>query len=202
MASTVAPATTTAAGTAVPARGRAGHPALVGTLALVGSGAMLVAGLAAAYLSVRNANRADFVPDEMKFNNYGGLVTLATVGIASMGAEWAMTAVRNGQRRYGTMGWGLAAVMGLAGMNGIWFIGRQLALGVADSPYATIVYGLFAVAGLAVALGVGASLLALARTEGGHISAERPYLGRASAWVVHLGTLAWLTAFALVYLYK
>lgn len=193
MASTMSPAA---------ARGRAGHPALVGTLALVGSGAMLVAGLAAAYLSVRNANRADFVPEEMKFNNYTGLVIAATAGLGSMGAEWAMTAVRNGQRRYATMGWALAAVMGVAALNGIWFLGRDTELGAADSPYATIVYGLFAVAAILIGIAVGASLLALARTEGGQISAERPYLGRASAWVVHLGTVAWLSTFALVYLYK
>lgn len=194
MASTTTPAAA--------ARGRAGHPALVGTLALVGSGAMLIAGLAAAYLSVRNANQSDFVPEDMKFNNYASLLTFFTLAIGSMGAEWALTAMRNGQRRYATMGWGLAAFMAVAGLNGIWFLGRQLGLGVADTPYAAIVYALFVAAGLVAALGVGTSLLALARTEGGQISAERPYLGRASAWVVHLGTLAWLTAYALVYLYK
>jgi heme/copper-type cytochrome/quinol oxidase subunit 3 len=163
---------------------------------------MLIGGLGAAYLSLRNANSGEFVPEEMTFNNYTGSVLAATVALGSMGAEWAMTAVRNRQRRYAVMGWALAIAMGVAALNGVWFLGRDLQLGLADSPYATIVYAMFAAAGVAIAFGVAAAVLGLARTAGGHVSAERPELGRASAWAVHFATFAWVITYATVYLYK
>lgn len=198
MASTMTPA----APVTPAVRGRAGHPALVGTLALVAAGAMLLAGLGGAYLSVRNANRADFVPEDMAFNNYTAFMILVTAGLASMGAEWAMASVKNAQRRYATMGWALAVAMGVAALNGVWFLGRGLQLAVADSPYATIVYALFTAAGLLIGLAILAAVVGGVRTLGGQISPERPYIGRAAAWVVHLATLGWLVTYALVYLYK
>ena len=181
---------------------RAGSPALVGAMCFAGATAMFMAGLAGAYLSVRNSNRGSFLPPEMKFNNYAAVLAAMSMLIASIGAGWALHATRFTHRRWMSMGFALAAFMGIASLNLVWTIGAGLTFGVAEHPYAVVVYTLLGAAVVVLAISVGSSLLAVTRCLGGQITAEQPQLGRAAAWVVHIATITWIVVFALIYLYK
>lgn len=183
-------------------RMRVGSPALVGSLCYAAAAAMAVGGLASAYLTVRHGAGTDFVPPAMKFNNYAAVLTLITMGIASIGAGWAVSVTRFNHRRWMFMGFALAAFMSLAAMNLVWVLGAGLGFGVNEHPYAVFVYALLAAALLALAIAAGTALLAAGRSLAGQVSAEQPHLGRAAAWVVHTATLVWLVVFAIIYLYK
>lgn len=188
--------------TNAPATRRSGTPALTGTLAAVGAGAMAMTAVCAAYLSVRNATSSGFVPDAMPFNNYVAVNITLTLGLAAAAAGWAATASRTGNRRWGAAGFLLAGFLDLAGLNLIWFLGKGTGLAVADSPYAVLVYGLLGVVGIAVVAATASVVTGAARTLGGHVSEEHPQLARSAAWGQHLATAAWVAAFALIYLYK
>lgn len=181
---------------------RAGNNVYAATIAVGASVLMGVGGLGAAYLATRYPSSADFVDPKMKFNNYAGVVTLGSLLLASFAVGWAATSARIGQRRWASTGFGLSALIGLAALNLVWFIGQHLEFGVNSSAYSVLVYALLIAGGLAIAGGVFASIAGLASSFGGHASPSSPSIARAAAWGQHIATLSWLIVFALIFLKK
>ena len=194
--------TVTSSGTDVSISRRSGNAMLLGVVGAVAGGAMFIAALCGAYVSVRTGFGKGFVPTTMKFNNYAGVMTLVSGLIASFAAEWALVSLKVGKRRWVSGGYGLAALMSVAAMNLIWLIGSRLGMAVNESVYATLVYALLAAALALFAVGVVACIVSLMLSLGGHASTQNPRPARAANWLVHLATLGWLAVFALIFLYK
>ena len=178
------------------------RPGTYHTRVWAAGGAMFIAGLCGAYVAVRTGVGKGFVPTTMKFNNYAAVMILVTAAIASFAVEWALVALKVGQRRWVSGGYGLAALMGVAAMNLVWLIGARLGIAVNENVYATLVYALLAAAMLFLAVSVVACLTSLALSLGGHSSSQNTRPARAANCLVHLATLGWLAVFALIFLYK
>ena len=185
-----------------PIRARVGNPAMVGALVLTAAAGMFLATLGGSYWAVHTANAGEFVTQGMKFNTYGGALLAVTGILGSRAVEFAMSGVRQGQLRWGWMGWALAGLFAVSCMTIVWYLGKSLPFGVNDSPYSVLLYAVFAGCMLMLAIGLIAVLSALGRTLGGHITADHPAHGRAAAWIWHLAMVSAVGTFALVYLYK
>lgn len=183
-------------------RGRAGSPALVGALCAYAGVAMFVTAACGTYLSVRNSAGGEFVAPKMLFNNYVAFMTLITFALASVAAGWAVTAMRVGQRRWTTSGFGLAVFLNLAAANLLWFLVKSLGLGAFGTTYEVILYALFIVAAVTTAIGFVASLSGLLRGLGGQATAAQPHYGVLAAWGQHLAGASWLAIYACIYLLK
>jgi hypothetical protein len=189
--------------TAATVRRQTGNGAQLGAMLGVAAGVMFMATLAGAYISVRNwVGIPDFIPAELKFDNYAGFMTMVCGFSASLAAEWALASTRIKQRRWATAGYGLSAFFILAGMNAVWFIGQRSGLVASETPYAIAFYAVWAaVLGLFV-VGFLAAAATLVRVLGGHSDGEDVLFGRAGNWLIHLSTAAAVTAFFLIYTYK
>jgi heme/copper-type cytochrome/quinol oxidase subunit 3 len=187
--------------TAAPAR--SGTPALVGTLCALVAGAMFTTGVTSAYLSVRNATGAsEFVPVAMPFNNYVAVMIASTLILASIAAGWAVTSMRLGNRRYASTGFGLAAFLGIATLNLIWFLGVDAKLSVDNGAYTVLFYAMLATAVIMVVIGLVSSLIGMARVLGGQATARQPHYALASAWGQHLALASWFAIYMTAYWLK
>jgi heme/copper-type cytochrome/quinol oxidase subunit 3 len=189
---------------AVTIRRQSGNSAVLGAIFIAAAGVMFMAALCGAYISVRNfiGGQGGFVPAEMKFDNYAGLMTMMSALGASASAEWALVSARLKQRRWTLGGYGFAMVLGLGAANATWFIGSRSGLVANETPYAILFYAIVATTLAMVMLGVLASLMGLIRSMGGHILGDDTLLGRASNIIVHLGTASAMTLFFLLFTYK
>ena len=195
-------ATPNTGATTVTINRRSGNAALLGSLGAVAGGFMLISTLGGAYVAVRHGVGKEFVPTTMSFNNYAGFMVLFSVVLASFATEWAQVSLKVGQRRWVSGGYGLAAILTVAAMNLVWFIGSRLAMAVSDNPYATMVYALLAGAMALLAVSLASSVVSLVLSLSGHASSSNPRPVRAAAWLVHLASFGWLAVYALIFLYK
>jgi heme/copper-type cytochrome/quinol oxidase subunit 3 len=182
---------------------RAGSATLVGVWCFVVGGALFMATVAGSYVSVRNgAGGPAFVPSEMTFNNYGAVTGFFSALFASVAMEYAVVATRAGQKTWSSAAHGLAILTMAGAANLAWSIGRNLGLGVADSSYAAVTYGVIAAAvGLMLVAIIGA-VISLSRVLVGHATSANWLPVRGGALLVHLGMAAWACAWATIYLYK
>jgi heme/copper-type cytochrome/quinol oxidase subunit 3 len=179
-------------------RGRPAHLLSVTTLLVGVAELMAVSALVAAYLNVR-ALAAVWPPKDVSLDNYLGTVALITVGMSVITAEWAVYALRRGNRRQTLGALGLTVGLGAAFVNLIWYTGTQLHFGPADHSYAVLVYALLITVGAVAALGIGYLLVALVRTLGGQVTSGDPELVRGAAFHWHVVATAWLLAFMALY---
>ena len=163
---------------------------------------MAVFAAAVAFLTARNRAGRDFVPKAVQFNNYVAVMAVATLLLASLAAAWSVASLKVGNRRWTTTGFGLCVLFDLAALNLIWFLGKGVQLPVQGSEYAVVTYGVMAVAGIAIVIGALAAITGLVRVLGAQTSSSQPHLGMAAAWPQYLATLAWVAAWALIYLRK
>jgi heme/copper-type cytochrome/quinol oxidase subunit 3 len=180
---------------------RAGLSTHAAVVALGASVLMGVGGLGAAYMALRFGDDK-FVDPKMYFNNYAATMALVSLALASFAANWGAVSARIGNRRWASTGFGLAALIGLATLNLVWFIGKGVALPIGNGPYAVVMYALLTVGGIAVFAGFLSSIAGLVSSFGGHTGPSSPSLAKAAAWGQHIAGLTWLIVFALVFLKK
>jgi heme/copper-type cytochrome/quinol oxidase subunit 3 len=182
-------------------RGDRGRPTqLVTVAALLGGVAelMVVAALVAAYLNVRGlAGR--WPPKTVHVDNYLGTTLFLTLVLSIITIEWAVYALRRGNRRQALSATTVTIGLGVAFVNLLWYVGTQLHFGPADSTYAVLVYAQLIAVGVIAAIGIGFLLVALSRTIGGQVTAGQPAVLRAAAWHWHVVTGAWTLAFLAIY---
>jgi heme/copper-type cytochrome/quinol oxidase subunit 3 len=184
--------------------GRAGTPALVGTICALVAGAMLTAGVCTAYLSVRNASGKDFVPATMPFNNYAAVMTFITLLLASVAVGWGTTSMKLSHRRWASSGFGLAAFLDLAALNMLWFIAQDAKLPAStdSGPYGPLFYALIIVAVVMVAIALISSLTGVARVLGGQATAHQPHYARHALWMQHLAAVSYFAIYATIFWLK
>lgn len=180
-------------------RGRPKHVASIAALVAGTAELMVVGALVAAYLNVR-ALAAVWPPKGVDLDNYLGTTLFLTTALSMITAEWAVYALRHGNRRQSLSALALTVGLGAAFINLLWYVGTQLHFGPADNSYAVVVYALLIAVGIIAAVGVGFLLVALTRTVGGQVTASEPELLRAAAWHWHIVTVAWMLAFLALYL--
>jgi heme/copper-type cytochrome/quinol oxidase subunit 3 len=132
---------------------------LVGTIFAIAAGAMLVAGLLAAYFgaraSVHSAGNA-WVPDGVDIPNVALAVTYVSLVMSSFTAQWAVSAMKIDDRRQAYVAVGLTVLLAAAFLNGLTFCWTQLHMVAGDGAFADHVY---AVTGVHVLLVVAALVL-------------------------------------------
>jgi heme/copper-type cytochrome/quinol oxidase subunit 3 len=132
---------------------------LTGTYLAIAAGTMLIGGLLAAYFATREAVVAGGgtwglvagdLPNGALAVSYGSLL------LASFTAQWAVSAIKVGERRQTYVAIGVTMVLGVAFVNGLTFCYTQLKFVAGESAYANVVY---AVSGTHLVLVVAAMVL-------------------------------------------
>lgn len=167
---------------------------------VVAGQAVLFATLVAAWLLCRSASPS-WIPKDTQVDLYRGSTIVATILLAAMMAQWAVSAARRGDGANTTIATAFSAGLGAAGAVLAWFTMVSLDLGVGSSLYVTLWYVLLG-AFLAVAvLTVAAQLVVLAWAIAGHYSDvdHQPMTAVALQWWLLLAVAAayWLAIWVL-----
>jgi heme/copper-type cytochrome/quinol oxidase subunit 3 len=164
--------------------------------------AALMGGLIGAYLALKAAP-GPFLPDNVEFDNYTAATLTITVLLTMVMIEWANYGIRKGFRGQALFGFGVAAGLQVAFLNGLYYlISQKLGFEVADGPYQTVVHALLVVPFLLVAGSLLATVLTWLRAIGHQLTLDNLHVGRAAAIVVHIAGLAWVAAHYTVYVTK
>lgn len=181
---------------ALPARSLKLGALLAGAAGLMYSGA-----LAAAYLGLRS-HAEEWPPEGFEVDAFLGVMLTLTALMSATFAAWALSADRLGQRRQAAAALTLTSFIGLCLVNGIWYLGTQLELGAASSPYATMTYALLGGVGVLLAAGVIGLFAALAKVGGRQTGPAFPGVVQAAVWFWHLALVAWIVVWATLFLVK
>jgi cytochrome c oxidase subunit III len=185
---------------ALPAAGRPRHSHVLnlGVLLLGGAGAMVFAGLAAAYVQVR-AVAGDWPPPDVEIDNYLGVTLLITALLSAATAEWAPYAIKRGNRRQALWGLLLTIGMGLSFLNLLSYLGSRLGYGVAEHAFGTVVIASLIAMAVQVVIGIGFNVVALARTGGHQAVTGDHQLVRSAAWYWQWVNVSWLIVFVFLF---
>jgi cytochrome c oxidase subunit 3 len=177
---------------------RESHVLNLGTLLLGAGGAMVFGGLLAAYLQLRGV--ADVWPPKgVALDNYLGVTLFLTALLSAVTAEWAPYAIKRGNQRQTLCALALTLGLGFAVLNMLWYLASQLGFGIAEHPYATIVYAAIFATGAQVVIGLGYVLVALVRTAGHQVVPGDHQLVRAAGWYWQWVNVCWLVVFMALY---
>jgi len=176
----------------------------VGTALAVAAGTVLFAALLGAYLAARDAaggTTAAWVPAEVTFREVATTVAMLTLVSSSVTVQWAVYAMARSDRRNSYLALGLTALFGLAYINSMAYVYRNMGLELARDEYSLLVY---AITGTHVAVLFGAVVfvgLTAFRTLGGRYSAKDTEGITAAAvfwhFTVVVGVAIWAIVFAL-----
>ena len=116
--------------------------ALVGTIFAIAAGTMLLGGLLATYFLARQTvqDGGNQWVDPTIIPNVGAVVAYSTLLMSSFTAQWAVSAVKAGDRRQGFVALGLTLLLGAAFLNGLTFCWSQLGLTAGDNGFADHMY--------------------------------------------------------------
>jgi heme/copper-type cytochrome/quinol oxidase subunit 3 len=179
-------------------RDRPAHTLTVATLMAGVAELALVGALVAAYLNVR-ALLSPWPPEGVELDNYLGTMLFITAALSVFTAEWAVYALRRGNRRQALNGAGVTIGLGAAFVNLLWYTGTQFHFGPADHSFAVIAYALMIAVGVIAVVGIGFLIVALARTAGGQVTPGDPAVLRAAVWHWHVVVVAWSLAYLALY---
>jgi heme/copper-type cytochrome/quinol oxidase subunit 3 len=198
-------ATATSATPALPAAsGDVNRPrnTLATGVALTCAGATMFFGaLLGAYLHLRGQG-GRWVPEGVEFDNYLGNMLMITVLLASLAAQWAVSAVKRGEARQATAALGVSIGIGLAFFNLLWYTASLQHYDPGSHAYGAVVIALGASLTIVVLLAVGFAALTMLRVRGGQVSAGNPDQVWATAWFWHFASVATLIVWYVVVVRK
>lgn len=176
---------------------------LLSTVALLlGVATVMTAGsLVAVYFNLRSLAAA-WPPDEISLDNYLGATLLLTVIPGMVTVEWAVAALRRGNRRQALTALVVTAGIAAAYINLVWFTGADAGFGAGDHHFGLMFFAFLAVAGASGLIALIFVLVALARTMGGQATAGSPDVLRGAAWYWHAVAVTWLLAFIALYFFQ
>ena len=176
------------------ARPSESHVLNLGTLLLGAGGAMVFAGILAAYLQLRGV-ATRWPPRGVELDNYLGVTLILTALLSAVTVEWAPFAIKRGNRRQALWALTLSLGLGLAFLNLLWYAASQFNFGVADHAFATLIYAAVLATAVQVVLGLGYLLVALVRTGGHQVQPGDHQLVRAAGWYWQWVNVCWLVVF-------
>jgi heme/copper-type cytochrome/quinol oxidase subunit 3 len=173
----------------------------VTVLMVVTGGVGLFAALIGAYIAVSNAVRT-FPPPGVHFDDYVGNMLAITAIMSGVTVEWAWYSIRRDDRAQATWGLVLTALLGLASLNLIFFLGRSIGFGPGSAKigaFAVVFFALLSAAGAIGILGVGAVVMAFLRTVGGQMTPGNNEMVRAVCWYWDFVVIAWIAVWATLF---
>src|SRR3954454_7840540 len=188
---------------ALPSAERRTQPNLFNVGVVLGgvAGLMGIGLFVAAWLNMSHLDKP-WPPKGVHVSNYPGTILTLTMLMASVTVEWGVYAARRHQRTQATTALVMMAAFGLAFLNLLWFFGRGLGFGVASSPFATLLYSMLAVSGIAVAVGTVVVVVATARVIGHQALGPEVEPARAAAWFWQAVAAAWIIVYYMVWISK
>ena len=188
---------------ALPSGGETRRPNVLNVAVMVAgvAGVMLFVGLTAAYFDVR-ALSATWPPKKVALDNYLGTTLTLTMLMSSVTAEWAVQAMRIGNRRHALTALALTPGFGLAFLNLLWFLVTKLGFGPGSHAYGALFYAFVAATLVNVLIGMGFLLIALLRTFGHQVGPDNTAVARAATAYWHFVVGAWLVAYVALYVFQ
>jgi heme/copper-type cytochrome/quinol oxidase subunit 3 len=188
---------------ALPSGADTRRPNLLGVAAMVAgvAGVMVFIGLAAAYFDVR-ALAGTWPPKKVALDNYLGTTLTITLLMSSVTAEWALQAMRIGNRRQAMAALALTPGFGLAFLNLLWYLVTKLGFGPGSHAYGAIVYAFVAATVVNVLIGMGFLLVALLRTFGHQVGPGNQAVARAATAYWHFVVGGWFIAYVALYVFQ
>jgi len=160
---------------------------------------MFFAGLLGTYFAVRasaGGTTSAWVPEEASLPLVQGNMALVTILMSAVTMQWAVYAMGRNDRQNSYIALGLTFMLGLAYINSLAFYISQLGIGIADTTYGVLTYGILgAHMALMITALVFVALMAF-RALGGQFSArEKEGLAAAAMFwhftvVVFIGVVA------------
>jgi cytochrome c oxidase subunit I+III len=172
--------------------------ALVGTGIAIVADAAVLAGLLAAYFSLRATSFA-WPPRGVSHAKYLPAVVSLTVVMSVTTAQWAAWALRRGDRRNTLIGLVMTMFFGIAIVNAEWYSFGHHRFSTSSHAFGTIVNSLIGFHLVNVLVGIAALAVVLVRTLAGAAHEERPGPGAAAALFWHFTVIAWLVIFVVLY---
>ena len=143
---------------------------------VVTAGTMFFGALLAAYLHMRRLTDG-FPPGDAEIDQYWGNLMAITMVMSSVTVEWAVAALRRGERKQALAGFALTVGLGLAFLNLLSYAAGKVGFDAVSHPYGLVVVALTMVLGIAVGIGVAFVSLTLFRVAGRQLldrDAEQP----------------------------
>jgi heme/copper-type cytochrome/quinol oxidase subunit 3 len=175
-------------------------PVTMATAVVVAGETLLFATLVAAWLLCRSASPS-WVPEDTQIDLYRGSTIVATILLAALMAQWAVTAARRDDGANTIIATAFSVGLGAAGAVLAWFTMVSLDLGVGSSLYVTLWYALLGTFIAVAVLTCAAQLATLGWALSGHYSADdhQPMTAVALQWWLLLAVAAayWLAIWVL-----
>ena len=159
---------------------------LVGTAFSAAACAMVVGGMLALYMQIRDnngGNTKDWLPAKAVINEVASTTMLITLLSASLLVQWAVHAVYRGDRRHAAYALGLTATFAVAVIVAQVRIYDDMAVKVKVGPYGPLFYGISGTFLALVVIGIGFTAVAAVRALGGRTSgADREIVSATAMW--------------------
>ena len=172
------------------------------TTAVAGvAGVMVFFALAAAYFDVRALSPV-WPPKKVSLDNYLGVTLTITMLMSSVTAEWAVQAMKIGNRRHALTALALTPGFGLAFLNLVWYLVANVGFGPGSHAFGALFYAFIAATIINVLLGMGFLLVALVRTFGHQVGPDDTSVARAATAYWHFVAAGWLITFTALYFFQ
>ena len=165
------------------------------------AGVMVFVGLAAAYFDVRSLSAA-WPPKKVSLDNYLGVTLTITMLMSSVTAEWAVQAMKIGNRRHALTALALTPGFGLAFLNLVWYLVAHVGFGPGSHAFGALFYAFITATIVNVLFGMGFLLVALVRTFGHQVGPDEPSVARAATAYWHCVAAGWLITFVALYFFQ
>jgi len=165
------------------------------------AGVMVFVGLAAAYFDVRSLSSV-WPAKKVSLDNYLGTTLTLTMLMSSVTAEWAVQAMKIGNRRHALTALALTPGFGLAFLNLVWYLVANVGFGPGSHTFGALFYAFIAATIVNVLLGMGFLLVALLRTFGHQVGPDDMSVARAATAYWHFVAAAWLITFVALYVFQ
>lgn len=162
---------------------------------------MVFVGLAAAYFDVRSLASV-WPPKKVSLDNYLGVTLTITMLMSSVTAEWAVQAMKIGNRRHALTALALTPGFGFAFLNLVWYLVANVGFGPGSHAFGALFYAFIAATIANVLLGMGFLLIALVRTFGHQVGPDDTSVARAATAYWHFVAGAWLITFTALYFFQ
>ena len=187
------------------------HSLLVGTSFAVAAGAAAFAGLLGTYLVAREreldalreaGETVRFLPRGVLMPEIPSNIMLFIFVGASLMAQWAVYAIRRGERRHTALAIGIVFLFGLGVLNLQIAVYRALEIGLTSSPFATLFFGVTGAFMIALLIGLVFAVVTAFRSLGGRYAATDTDGVAAFALYWHFLTVSFFALWLVVYVNK
>lgn len=173
----------------------------MGVVAAYCAGLMVVGGLVATWIEVRTAAGASNWPPKgvEHLDNYPGAILAATSLLLIGLVAWAVHALKVDDAGQARAGFALTALVGLAFLNALWFVGSTVGQGPGENAYGLLTHAFVVAVGVLAVAAIALTVATILRMAGGQVTSADLEMAVATGWAWYLTCAAWLVVFLTVY---